>query len=235
MNEIHALSGAYAVDALDDLERARFEQHLADCAECRAEVASLREAAALLPEAAAVAPPAELRANVLDAISRVRPLPPLVEPKTLPTRRWSSILLTAAVTVFILGGAAFLVHPWSGSTSQQITVANKVIAAHDAHRHTVSLPVGGTATLVDSPSIGRAVLLTKDLADPPKGKTYELWLQSPSGTMEPAGLLKSGGEQKVLFEGSSAKAVGAGITVEPAGGSKAPTTEPIALFNFRSA
>ena len=40
MSEIHALSGAYAVNALDDIERAQFERHLAECAECRAEVAS---------------------------------------------------------------------------------------------------------------------------------------------------------------------------------------------------
>ena len=32
MSEIHALSGAYAVDALDDIERAQFERHLATCA-----------------------------------------------------------------------------------------------------------------------------------------------------------------------------------------------------------
>ena len=52
-NDIHALSGAYAVDALDDIERAGFERHLAECADCRAEVASLRETAALLAEDAA--------------------------------------------------------------------------------------------------------------------------------------------------------------------------------------
>ena len=37
-DDIHALSGAYAVDALDDVERARFERHLANCEACRAEV-----------------------------------------------------------------------------------------------------------------------------------------------------------------------------------------------------
>ncbi len=42
MTDVHALSGAYAVDALDDLERAHFERHLADCADCQAEVASLQ-------------------------------------------------------------------------------------------------------------------------------------------------------------------------------------------------
>ena len=56
-NDVHALSGAYAVDALDDTERVRFEEHLARCAECRAEVDSLRAAAAELSAGAEVAPP----------------------------------------------------------------------------------------------------------------------------------------------------------------------------------
>ena len=75
-NDIHALSGAYAVDALDDIERAGFERHLAECADCRAEVASLREAAGLLAEDSAADPPAELRDRVLAGIRTVRPLPP---------------------------------------------------------------------------------------------------------------------------------------------------------------
>ena len=50
MSDLHKLTGAYAVDALDDLERARFEQHLAECDDCRAEVAELRETAALLAD-----------------------------------------------------------------------------------------------------------------------------------------------------------------------------------------
>ena len=33
MSDIHALSGAYAVDALDELERVGFERHLAGCAD----------------------------------------------------------------------------------------------------------------------------------------------------------------------------------------------------------
>ena len=48
MSDIHALSGAYAVDALDDDERELFEQHLAVCPECRAEVRSFGETAALI-------------------------------------------------------------------------------------------------------------------------------------------------------------------------------------------
>ena len=77
MSDIHALSGAYAMDALDDLERAQFKRHLAQCPECAAEVESLREATAMLAETTAVAPPPELRARLLAEIKTVRPLPPL--------------------------------------------------------------------------------------------------------------------------------------------------------------
>ena len=73
---MHALSGAYAVDALDPDERTRFEAHLRECADCRDEVAGLREASALLGSAEAVEPPASVRDNVLAQIQGVRPLPP---------------------------------------------------------------------------------------------------------------------------------------------------------------
>ena len=43
MSDLHKLTGAYAVDALDDIERARFEQHLAACEDCRAEVVELAD------------------------------------------------------------------------------------------------------------------------------------------------------------------------------------------------
>ena len=44
--EVHSLAGAYALDALDDLERAAFDRHLRECEACRAEADELREAAA---------------------------------------------------------------------------------------------------------------------------------------------------------------------------------------------
>ncbi|RYE73808.1 MAG: anti-sigma factor, partial [Myxococcales bacterium] len=56
-HDIHALSGAYAVDALDDLERARFERHLENCSVCRDEVGSLQETTAELAELSATTPP----------------------------------------------------------------------------------------------------------------------------------------------------------------------------------
>ena len=40
--ELHTLAGAYALDAVSDADRARFEQHLARCAECVQEIRGLR-------------------------------------------------------------------------------------------------------------------------------------------------------------------------------------------------
>lgn len=236
MTEIHALTGAYAVDALDDIERARFEQHLAQCADCRAEVAELRETAALLGEATASAPSAATRAAVLSRIGQVRPLPPEVGPAAVRRiRRWPTTLVAAAVTVLVLGALALTIQPWRGHDATTPSMADRIQAAPDATRETVSLPVGGTATLVNSHKVGYAMLMTRNLGAAPAGKVYELWLQNDKGVMEPAGLLGTGHDQTVVLEGSSAESVGAGITVEPSGGSSRPTSEPIALFTFRNA
>lgn len=231
MTDIHALSGAYAVDALDDLERGRFERHLAECPDCRAEVASLREAASLLPEAYAAPPAAQVRERVLAGIATVRPLPP-TQPRTRSRGRWTSRLVAAAALVLVAGIGTVVVHPW---TNGHTPVADQVIAAGDAIRHEVTLPGGGTATVVSSAKVKRAVMIARDLPDPPSGKTYELWLLTPDGTMHPAGLMGSGGSRTVVLHGDASRATGAGITVEPAGGSKEPTTDPLAVFSFRGA
>ena len=65
MTNVHALTGAYVLDALDDAERAEFEAHLATCSDCQQEVAGLREATELLGRAVSAAPPDGLRERVL--------------------------------------------------------------------------------------------------------------------------------------------------------------------------
>ena len=57
----HTLAGAYAMDAVTDDDRARFEQHLADCETCLAELRGMRETTARLAAAAEVRPRAALR------------------------------------------------------------------------------------------------------------------------------------------------------------------------------
>ena len=248
---LHALSGAYAVDAVDDDERAAFEEHLRGCHDCQDEVASLREAAALMADDAAMTPPPSLRDSVLSGITTIRPLPPerptaaevedtasVVVPMR-SRRRFRIATLAAAAAVLAVVGVGAVFQPWQDrnneTPSATLSPADRVLAADDAKHVSISFSDGSKATVVRSLSEGRAVLVTSHMAAPPTGKTFELWLQDASGHMSKAGLMSKPGDNKVLLRGDAAKATGVGITVEPAGGSTQPTTQPIALFDFTKA
>lgn len=251
-NELHALSGAYAVDALDTEERARFEEHLRGCAACRAEVDELRGTAALLSADAHADPPAGLRDSILAGIETVEPLPPLAPagrpghdetapaPAPLADRRRpprtpfrGSLLLAAAAVVLVglVGLAAW--RPWAGPEDTP-TAAERVLAADDATRTSQDLPDGSRATVVVSRSEGAAVIVTEDMALAPEGKVYELWLQTPAGDLAPAGLMPDDGDATVLLDGDASEATGVGVTVEPDGGSPEPTSEPILFFELET-
>ncbi len=233
MSEIHALSGAYALDALNDLERAEFERHLATCDSCRAEVESLRDAASHLADASATPPPAHLRAQILTGAQSVRPLPPLTPEAS--NRRWRIPAIAAAAAALIVGlgvGVTAEWRPWEPETVQ-VSLADRVRNAPDAQTWTQSLPSGGSVTVIRSKSVGVAVWQSTGLKPLPSGRVYELWLQSPDESLEPAGLF-SAGDGEVVIRGDATNAIGAGVTEEPSGGSPAPTTKPIAFIDFRA-
>jgi anti-sigma-K factor RskA len=242
-SDIHALVGAYAVDALDDLERAAFERHLAECPACQQEVAGLQEAAGLLGALSTTAPPPSLRDRVLADITTVRPLPPAVEPPVVVTgahapggrsRFRPRLLVAAAAALIALGGAVTIAQPWEDESSQtQLTAAERVAAAEDAETFTKTLDNGAEATLVRSRSLNEAVLVTSDMPDAPAGSVYELWLVHDD-QMVPAGLM-TGGDHEIVLEGDPATANGFGITVEPDGGSDQPTSEPVTQIAFENA
>jgi anti-sigma-K factor RskA len=240
--DVHKLTGAYAMDALDELERARFEQHLAQCEDCRAEVAELRETAALLAETTAVAPPASLRDSVLAGISQVRPLAP--EVPTSPTRHdarptargraWMPFLVAAALAL-VVGVGALVMQPWAGSDDvKRLTAAEQVLQAPDAEEVFVDLGEAGRATVVRSKSQDRAVISTEDMVSAPSGKDYELWFIEGDEFVS-AGLMPDEPDQTVVLDGSAAEAAAVGITVEPDGGSEQPTSDPIAVFDLTEA
>ncbi|MDO9494720.1 MAG: anti-sigma factor [Nocardioides sp.] len=230
-SDIHALSGAYAVDALDDIERAQFERHLAACDACRAEVESLREASAMLAETAAAAPPAALRDRVLAGIETVRPLPPVVSIAPERRRRRFPGLVAAAAVVTLIGVGGAVWQPWSDETSQQVSATERVLQAPDAEVLTQELDNGAVVTLTRSKDLNQAVLTTEDMPALVSGTVYEVWLQHDD-VMVPAGLMDEAGSATVLLKGDPATANGAGITVEPEGGSDVPTGEVVTLFEF---
>jgi len=240
MSDIHALSGAYAVDALDDEERSQFERHLEVCPECRAEVRSFSETAALVAETSSETPPPSLRDSVLSGIGSIRPLPPVTAPTTTPAdpasapgtvhtlrRRTFPLLVAASVALILLAVGTFAWHPWSGSSTTNL--ADQIMQAPDAVRVTEPVPGGGKLTIVRSASLKRAVMVGSDVPAPKPGTTYQMWLQQPGLGMVSAGLMPDA-DQPTVLAGDAATAQAAAVSVEPETGSAQPTSDPIALF-----
>lgn len=233
-SDIHALSGAYAVDALDDEERAQFERHLADCPACRAEVDSLREAAALLPETTIATPSPGLRDRVLADIGGVRPLPPETrdEDPTVtelaPRRRRVTALLAAAAAAVAIGTGGIV---WQQVSDEPQSRVEQIQAASDVQRFTVPVE-DGEATVYRSRSLNRAAIVTEDMPAAPSGHAYALWLQHDD-VMVPAGIMPSGADHAVVLTGDAASADGFGITIETAGEEPTePSDDVVAVVSF---
>ena len=147
--------------------------------------------------------------------------------------RWFSspsvyLSAAAAAAVIVVGGVTLppLLSPDQGQT-QQLTALEEIRSAPDAQETTGAVATGETATLVWSSSLGRSALVIDDLAPLPEDKTYELWYIGSSGPV-PAGVFEGGeGRTVAPLEGTLAEGAVVAVTVEDAGGSDAPTTDPI--------
>ncbi|HEV7742233.1 MAG TPA: anti-sigma factor, partial [Pseudolysinimonas sp.] len=98
----------------------------------------------------------------------------------------------------------------------------------DYQRETVDVTGGGSATLVWSVALQRSALLVDGLTGLPAGSTYELWYIDTNGAT-PAGTFDVGddGKHSIVLAGSMDAGDTIGVTVEPSGGSKTPSTDPI--------
>ncbi|MFF8833450.1 anti-sigma factor domain-containing protein [Streptomyces sp. NPDC015131] len=99
-----------------------------------------------------------------------------------------------------------------------------VLAAPDARSTTTTVGGGTRATVVVSRAENSAVFLASGLPRLPGDRTYQLWFDE-DGAMRAAGLVGRDGAS--LMEGDVDGATGIGVTVEPAGGSRQPTTDPV--------
>lgn len=103
-----------------------------------------------------------------------------------------------------------------------------LLASADLQRSSTPVTGGGTATVVWSPDHARAAIATSDLPALGKDRVLELWLIDGSGARA-AGTFTPGdsGVTWTLLDGTLKPGDSVGMTVEPKGGSKAPTTDPI--------
>ncbi len=251
--DIHTLTGAYAVDALPDDERDVFEHHLMVCDACAQEVAELQATAALLGAASYEAPPPGLRDRVMaeiDGIRQERPVGVADASDELGAQRgrtsrfradWVTNLAVAAAAVLIVAVAGLSVtianlNADLNERAAQAEAASQVadvLAAADVTVVSVEGPEGGLGRIVASPTRGEAVFVADDMAQAPHEHTYELWVIDEQGAT-PAGLFDTDdrGRATRIVTGDFANAAAIGVTVEPAGGSPEPTTEPVMVFEL---
>jgi anti-sigma-K factor RskA len=236
--DLHTLTGAYALDAVDDAERDRFEHHLHRCQSCSHEVRGLHETATRLAMAVARQPPPAMRERVLTTAVRTPQLPPVRPahaahpPRTRRVPRLAVGLVAASMAVVIVLAIALGVtrRQLDEARSQQQAIA-AVLTSPGISVVTRRTSLGGTATVLVSRSRQKVLFTAAGLPPLPRSKVYQLWLLGPPRTRS-AGLLPapSGGRTAPLLASGLNGGDSIGVTVEPAGGSPQPTTKPIVVL-----
>jgi len=216
-DDVHALVGPYALDALDALDERSFEEHLALCERCREELAGLREAAAALAYGTPpAAPPPELRERIL---AQARAERPNVVPLQRARRNWTAPLAAAAA---VAACAAVVLGIWAASLQNSQDPLESVLSKPGARL--VSMGKAGSVAVAPD---GTAVLAVA-VPQAPSGKTYEAWVIQGTEP-KPAGLFPGRpGTSIVRIDRSVGRGAIVAVTLERAGGVAKPTAKPLA-------
>lgn len=227
MNETHeriqSLIPAYAMGAVPDDEVPAIRAHILSCDACFAEAESYTESLASLAASVASVPlPKGFTQRVLEEARGPSPVRSTRPSKLRRGWRALSPVVAMFATIALLGTTVALVRSTGRQRDYERIVASLV---RDPNALSLAGPGGAEATLASSE--GGLVLVAVDLGEAPRGRDYQLWLMkdgvpAPSVTFDVAGSLVIVESDEDL-EGYE----GAAITVEPDGGSRRPTTDPV--------
>jgi anti-sigma-K factor RskA len=218
----------YALGSLSPGEAAEVAAHIETCKECRAEYQFMR------PAVTAVAYSAEACA---DASTGAAAPSPLIKARVMQRVRaeagqqrvphvWPAYLFAAACLAIALITGLAQIALNARLISQAQTIAD--LTAPDARRFAFS--GGEVLTRGD-----HLYLAMRDLPAPPPGHVYQAWtLAKGAKTVAPSTtfLPGSGGATVVRLPETATTLAAVAVSVEPTGGSKQPTTKPIALVRI---
>lgn len=237
MNENNNLSGSYALNGVDPAELADYEEFLAGSSSAREEVTELSDTAVLLGLAVTpVAPSAGLKASIMGQLDAHPQLAPIAAPVALPgpverraRARWATPVVAlasiAAAVGLIFGGVAVTNQMNNPHLAQFAAISQ----ADDSQRASVDLD-NGSATLVWSNALASSALIVDGLAQLPSEKVYELWYINDGGA-RPAGTFSMSDDRVIsVLQGDMKAGDTVGVTIEPAGGSEIPTTDPVIVI-----
>jgi anti-sigma-K factor RskA len=232
--EVHLLTGAYALDALDRRDRAEVDTHLAGCPTCAREVAEFAAVAGLLGQAVAEAPPPALRVAVLQEVGNTRQAPPLIVEDDLSVRRerrrlrvtaaiTSAVAAVALVGAGVLGGVSIDQHHDLAAARARSSHLDTVVAAAAARS---AQPITGGGTIAAIPMGNQVYVDMRGLPSLPNNRVYQLWESTAQG-VQSAGIVGGNAakaDKVLMLRKDVTKLL---MTIEPAGGSKQPTTPVI--------
>jgi anti-sigma factor RsiW len=223
---IHGLTAAYALDALDEADEQRYEEHLRGCERCREELAALTATATSLAYAVdSPAPPPALRERILDAAraerSNVIPFRPRRFTLALP-----ALAAAAAVVAVALGAWAFSLQSELDETRAALARqddAAEVLA--DPNARSVSL-AGAEGRLVVAAG-GPAALVISGLDPAPTGHGYEMWVIR-DGQPRSAGTFRVENARVVVrLQRDVPRGSTVAVTLEPEDGTPGPEGSPL--------
>ena len=212
-DDLHDLTPAYALDALDDGERADYERHLATCARCRGELAALQETVSTLAYAVeSPAPPEALRTRILEQARLERGNVVPFRPRRTLTYSLGAVAAVAATVALALG-------IWANGVAGE---RDELRALGDPNALVVELPDRNGRLFVARD--GEATLVVES-DPPPTGKAYAAWVIE-DGRPRPAGLF-DGGRQIVRLTRPVPTGASVAVTFEDDEGADAPTMRPL--------
>ncbi|WP_446222048.1 anti-sigma factor domain-containing protein [Nocardia sp. IBHARD005] len=216
----------YALDAMAPQQRHALDEWLLAAGPDRAEefhaaVRRIQETIAALTVFDSVPPPARLESALMLALdqhdSRRHPL----TRRGALGRSWQVRWLTVAAAAIVAVGAGVgiaAVIERADEGSKAVT-AQQVLDRPDSRESSVAVPGGGTMTVSQSKELGAAAVLFRDLPALPTDRTYQLWLVPPAGSPKSLAVMDSPASIVTAVDSADTLA----MTVEPAGGSPAPT------------
>ena len=227
MSHEHEMAAPYVLDALDDLDRTRFERHLDTCAECRDDVNALREGLDQIAASDAVSPPPAVRPAVLGQIESIQQLEPETARDARSARTTTRVwMLVAALAALVVTIVAVLNASTNGLDDLLAESDTRVVAVTATEAYEGS----AFADAVVSGDGETVYLRAENLEPVADGSVYAAWIIGVDGPV-PAGLFTPGADGSVTLslEGSAGPGVVLGVTIEPDGGSPLPTGDVLFL------
>lgn len=202
-----------------------------------ANVESLVSDASLTTEPAAAAAPTTKSGAVAASPTDWRARQAKKKAAKRAEKKWYSEPLSAlgalaAVVLAILLASLFTGLVENGNQLPQAITLAQINAQPDVDRTTVGIGETGTATLVWSAELGSSVMLLTDLDPLPENSVYQFWYVTAGGPVSAGTIGESlgGAESWKVLDGTMTRTTNVSITIEPAGGSDKPTTDPISVI-----